>query len=65
MTLYGQDAFNFYMEGARRNCCYRVFPMDVSQLAHGLENIYTYRHRSDIAPASEDLGFAIGKVKET
>jgi hypothetical protein len=65
MTLYGQDAFNFYMEGAKLNSYYRVFPMNVSQLAHGLENIYTYRHRSDISPLSEDLGFAIGKVKET
>jgi len=65
MTLYGRDAFNFYMEHAKLNLQYRAFPMDVSAFAHELENVYTYRHRKDAIFGAEDLGFAIGKVRET
>ena len=63
MTLSGRDAFNFYMEGAKGNLGYRVIPMDVSQIAKGMENIYTYSHRT--GPTSTvDVHFAIGKFKE-
>jgi len=65
MALSNRDAYKFYMEGAKGNEGYRVFPMDVSELTHELENIYTYRHRSNGFVSSEDLGFAIGKVRET
>jgi len=64
MTLESRDAYNFYMERAERNHDYRAFPMDVSKIAYGLESIYTYRHRSDKTATSEDLAFAIGKIKE-
>ena len=63
MTLFDRETFNFYMQGAKGNRHYRVMPMDVSAIADGLENIYTYCHR--MCPDScEDLYFAIGKVKE-
>jgi len=65
MTLSNWDAYMFYMEGAKGNEGYRVFPVDVSELTHELENVYTYRHRSSSLLCSEDLGFAIGKVRET
>jgi len=64
MTLFDRETFNFYMEGAKANLAYRVMPIDVSTIADGLKNIYTYCHRS--GPGSgDDLFFAIGKVKET
>ena len=65
MTLFDREAFNFYMEGAKRNTLYRVIPMVTPEIANGLENIYTYTHRSGPVGPPVDLCFAIGKVKET
>jgi hypothetical protein len=65
MTLYDQNAFKFYMEGAKRIHAFKVIPMNVTTIASGLENIYTYRHWDGVSSGSGALYFAIGKVKET
>ena len=62
MTLFDRETFNFYMEGAKAHLGYRAMPMDVTTIADGLRNIYTYCHRS--SPISNvDLFFAIGEVE--
>jgi len=63
MTLYDRDAFNFYVEGMKKDNDYQVFPMDVSQFSHKMESIYTCRRRCRLITQTGSY-FAIGKVKE-
>ena len=65
MTLFDRETFNFYMEGAKRIHAYRAMPMDVTTIADGLKNIYTYIHCTVDVTSQDRLYFAIGKVEET
>jgi hypothetical protein len=65
MTLYDQNDFKLYMEGAKRIHAFRAIPMDVTTIASGLENTYTYGHWDSVSSGSGTLYFAIGKAKET
>jgi hypothetical protein len=60
MTLHDRHAFQFYMEGAKKFSTYQVMPLNVLEIADGLENIYTYGHYGDNGRKEY---FAIGKVK--
>ena len=59
MNLYERNAFNFYIEGARKASGYHVVPCDVSEIADGLEDIYSYSY---IGPGFQRVTVAIGKV---
>ena len=59
MTLYDQDAINFYIEGAQRSTNYQVVPMNISKLADELGSIYTYSYEVN----GQSLECVIGKVR--
>jgi len=65
MTLHDRTAYAYYTEGAKKNSSYRVIPFNVSEIADGLESIYTYTYWVDDGRTQGHKCFAIGKVKGT
>jgi hypothetical protein len=65
MTLHDRTAYAYYTEGAKKNGSYTVIPFNVSEIADGLESIYTYTCWVNDGRTQGHKCFAIGKVKGT